>query len=175
MTEYKIIRSKRKSVSIEVNRQLEVIVRAPFFVSQGQIDKIVNSKRDWIDNAKKRVAIKTQNYTPPTKEQIEALRKSAEEYIPSRVEYFSDIMNLKPISVKITSAKTRFGSCSGKNRLCFSLYLMQKPLMAVDYVIVHELAHIKYKNHGKHFYLLIEKYMPDYKERNKLLKDSHHS
>lgn len=72
--------------------------------------------------------------------------------------------------IKITSAKTRYGSCSAKNSLCFSLYLMQKPLYAVDYVIVHELAHTVHHNHGKDFYKLIEKYMPDYKDRISVLK-----
>ena len=72
--------------------------------------------------------------------------------------------------IKITSAKTRYGSCSAKNSLCFSLYLMQKPLYAVDYVIVHELAHTVHHNHGKDFYKLIEKYMPDYKDRISFLK-----
>lgn len=79
-------------------------------------------------------------------------------------------MDLYPKSIKITSAKTRFGSCSGDNRLCFSYLLMLYPKEAVDYVIVHELAHIKEHNHSKRFYKLIEKYMPDYKEKIKLLK-----
>ncbi|MEG1614194.1 MAG: M48 family metallopeptidase, partial [Oscillospiraceae bacterium] len=76
-----------------------------------------------------------------------------------------------PTAVKITSAEKRFGSCSGKNSLCFSYRLMQYPQDAIDYVIVHELAHIKHKNHSKNFYELIEQYMPDYKERNAILKN----
>lgn len=79
-------------------------------------------------------------------------------------------MNLYPTALKITSAKTRFGSCSGKDSICFSYLLMRYPDEAIDYVVVHELAHIKHKNHSKAFYTLIEKYLPDYKEREKLLK-----
>ena len=79
-------------------------------------------------------------------------------------------MGLKPSSVKITSAEKRFGSCSSKNGLCFSWRLLAYPTAAVEYVVVHELAHIKHHNHSPAFYALIEKYMPDYKERQKLLK-----
>lgn len=87
-----------------------------------------------------------------------------------RVEYYSEKMGLYPASVKITSAATRFGSCSGKNSICFSYRLMLYPPEAVDYVVVHELAHIKEKNHSARFYALVERYMPDYREREKLLK-----
>ena len=80
-------------------------------------------------------------------------------------------MNVKPTGIKITSARKRFGSCSGKNSICFSLYLMTYPKEAVDYVVVHELAHIKYHNHSKEFYNFIERFMPDYKEREKFLKN----
>ena len=99
-----------------------------------------------------------------------ALKLKAKEIIPQKVEHFAKIMNLKPTSVKITSAQKRFGSCSGKNSLCFSYILMQYPEKAIDYVVVHELAHIVHKNHSKDFYKLIATYLPDYKERIKLLK-----
>ena len=72
--------------------------------------------------------------------------------------------------MKITSARKRFGSCSGKNSLCFSYWLMLYPQEAVDYVIVHELAHIVHKNHSAAFYRLIGQYLPDYRERIKMLK-----
>ena len=70
--------------------------------------------------------------------------------------------------VKINSAKKRYGSCSGTNNLNFSLYLMDKDERFVDYVVVHEIAHIKHHNHSKDFYKFVEKFMPDYKERMKL-------
>ena len=79
-------------------------------------------------------------------------------------------MGLNPTGIKITSAEKRFGSCNGKNSICYSWRLMQYPAEAIDYVVVHELAHIKHKNHGKEFYRLIENFLPDYKNREKLLK-----
>ena len=79
-------------------------------------------------------------------------------------------MGLKPKGVKITSAKKRFGSCSANDSICYSWRLMLYPKEAIDYVVVHELAHIVHKNHGQGFYSLIEKYLPDYKERENLLR-----
>ena len=165
---YEIIRSRRKSVSIEVKPSGEIIVRAPFWLSQKKIDEFVLSKTNWLEKAQKRV--EERKSFEPDIEECKRLKKLAQEYIPTRVCEFSKIMGLTPTGIKITSAKTRHGSCSGKNSLCFSYRLMRYPKAAVDYVIVHELAHIKHKNHQKEFYTLIEKYMPDYKEREKLLK-----
>ena len=79
-------------------------------------------------------------------------------------------MGVSPTGIKITTARKRYGSCSGKNSLCFSCFLMEYPEEAVDLVVVHELCHIREKNHGPRFYALLEHYLPDYKERKKLLK-----
>lgn len=170
MIDYRLVRSNRMSLAIEVTRELEVVVRAPFFVSQRQINAFLDSHQVWIEKAKGRVKERMENKVELSNGQIKELKNAAKEYIPKKVLEFSEIMDLKPSAVKITSARTRFGSCSSKNSLCFSYRLMLYPKEAVDYVIVHELAHIKHKNHGKRFYALIEKYLPDYRERNKLLK-----
>ncbi|MDA3910425.1 MAG: SprT family zinc-dependent metalloprotease [Bacteroidales bacterium] len=82
----------------------------------------------------------------------EMIRKEAKLYIPYRVEELAEKHNFSYGNVKITSAKTRWGSCSGKNNLNFSLHLMQLPDELIDYVILHELCHTIHKNHGKAFY-----------------------
>jgi predicted metal-dependent hydrolase len=105
-----------------------------------------------------------------SEQEIAVLRKKAKEILPGRVAYFSRLTGLTPTGMSITSAKTRFGSCSGKNRVSFSLYLMQYSAGAVDYVVLHELCHIRHKNHGKEFYALIARYMPDYQKYVKELR-----
>jgi predicted metal-dependent hydrolase len=80
------------------------------------------------------------------------IRKVAKRHIPNRVEELAKKHNFSYRNVKITSAKTRWGSCSGKNNLNFSLHLMQLPDELIDYVILHELCHTIHKNHGKEFY-----------------------
>lgn len=80
-------------------------------------------------------------------------------------------MGLYPMGVRITAARHRFGSCSADNRLCFSLLLMQYPPEAIDYVVVHELAHIRHKHHQAAFYNLVAIVLPDWKSCRKLLKE----
>ena len=79
-------------------------------------------------------------------------------------------MGLKHGRITITSAKTRFGSCSSKGNISYSYLLMTYPEAAREYVVVHELAHLVHMNHSAAFYSLVEQYMPDYKARRKLLK-----
>ena len=90
--------------------------------------------------------------------------------MPELTSRYAELMNVSYKSVKITSAQKRFGSCSGKNNICFSYILMQYPIEAVEYVVVHELAHTVHHNHSREFYSLIERYLPDYKQRERLLK-----
>lgn len=161
---YTLKRSKRKTLSLEVAQNLEIIVRAPMNCSKTRIDDFVTKHEKWIDKA-----LKTQSsreYSKPlTSQEIEDYKNMAKEIIPRRVEYYSKIMELFPTGVKITSAQKRLGSCSYKNSLCFSYKLMQYPQDVIDYVVVHELAHIEHKNHGKDFYNLISQYIPDYKDK----------
>ena len=78
-------------------------------------------------------------------------------------------MGVHPKGIKITSARKRFGSCGPNDTICFSWRLMTYPKEAVDYVIVHELSHLVERNHSSKFYDVVRKYMPDYKEREKLI------
>ena len=172
MHEYTLKRSLRKTVSLEVTKELIILVRAPIHMPVHEIDRFVKSHDAWIESCLKRQSERAENTFCPTDAEIAALKKSAREYFLAKTAYYSEIMCLKPSSVKITSAKKRFGSCSGVNGICFSWRLMLYPEAARDYVVVHELAHIVHKNHGKKFYELIASVMPDYKERKKLLKYS---
>ena len=92
------------------------------------------------------------------------------ELLPGRVAHYSRIMGLTPTGITVTGAEKRFGSCSGKNRLCFSWRVMLYPPEAIDYVVVHELAHIKHKNHGREFYALVASVLPDYRHRENILQ-----
>ena len=163
---YEIIRSNRTTLGLEVNTKSEVIVRAPKTTPVHVIADFVSQHEKWIGKAIE----KQQKRIPLAIEDCESLRKQAKTYLPGRVAFYSQIMGLSPTHITITGAKTRFGSCSPKNSISFSYYLMQYAPEAIDYVVVHELAHIRHHNHSKQFWTLVEKYMPDYKERKKLLK-----
>jgi predicted metal-dependent hydrolase len=170
MRDYELIRSKRRSLALQVTPDLRVVVRAPTRLSKREIERFVREHEAWIDEHIKKMRLQKQAHPEPTQEDIAALRALAQKVLPERVAHFSRVMALTPTNVRITAARTRFGSCSPKNALCFSLYLMRYPLEAIDYVVVHELAHIVYKNHGKDFYALIESILPDYLRRKALLR-----
>lgn len=166
--EYNLVRTKRKTVSIQVDSGCNITVRAPLRTSQKEIDRILSEKKAWLEKTIISQREKAKNRKEYSLEDIELLRKKAKEVLPRKVEKYAEIMQVQPMSVKINSAKKRYGSCSGTNSLNFSLYLMDKDERFIDYVVVHELAHIKHHNHSKDFYNFIEQFMPDYKERIKL-------
>lgn len=168
--DYELKYAKRKTVSLTITKECTVLVKAPLGTPKKITDDFVNSHIKWIEKHKEIMRERNSKYAEMSEDYKQQLKALAKEKIPGRVEYYADIMGLYPISVKITSAEKRFGSCSGKNSLCFSYRLMLYPPEAVDYVIVHELAHIKHKNHSKAFYKTIENYMPDYKSREEILK-----
>lgn len=155
-------------MALQVKRTGEVIVRAPKRLHKSEILAFVLKHEDWIQ---KQQALAAARPAEPDAERCAQLKARAAAVLPGKVDYFSRLTGLYPTSVKITGAKTRFGSCSGKNGICFSYLLMQYPEPAVDYVVLHEIAHIRHHNHGKAFYDLIARYMPDYKARAALLKE----
>ncbi len=165
---YTVTRSKRKTIAIRVDIDCNIMVKAPYSVSDERITEFVDSKKQWLEKTIIQQKEKKKNQPDFTDEQLTCMRRRAKQIIPPKVEYYSKIMGVTPTSVKINSAKTRYGSCSGKNSLNFSLYLMAKDERFIDYVVIHELAHIKHHNHSKEFYEFIEKFMPDYKIISKL-------
>ena len=168
--DYEIIRSRRRTVALEVTREGRVLVRAPQRMSREEIERFVASHAAWLEKAQARVAARQAAHPPLSEREIAALRQRAREVLPGKVAHYAAIMGVTPASVKITSARTRFGSCSGKNRLSFSLYLMVYPPDAIEYVVVHELAHIRHHDHSPAFYREVETYLPDWKRRRDLLR-----
>ena len=141
------------------------------------------SRKDWILENIKRVESKTleDGYFLYLGEQKSILefniknldtfyKKEIENYIPFLVEKYSNLMQLFPTKISYRKNKRTWGSCNYKNELNFNILLMKYPLYIMEYIVVHELAHIKYKNHSKEFYSLVKKYSPNYKEIEKNFK-----
>lgn len=170
--DYTVIRSSRRTLAIEVKKDLSIVVRAPLFVSDSEAEAFVEKYRDWIASAVEKQRAKAAHERVYTDDDIKRLRALAKKVLPEKTAYFAELMGVKPTAVHITSAKTRYGSCSGKNSISYSLFLMEKNERCIDYVVVHELAHTVFHNHKKEFYALVESILPDYKEREKELKNS---
>ena len=168
LPEFSLLRSKRKTLAIQVFPGQEIVVRAPLYLPLADIQTFVESKAAWIQKHWQ----SQPNPAPPTYNKAEEmeLRRQAQEILPGLVEHFSRLMGLQPRRLSITSARTRFGSCSSKGSLCFSWRLMAYPRAAIEYVVVHELAHLTHLNHSPAFYQLVSHHLPDYKARAQLLK-----
>ena len=117
-------------------------------------------------------------YMPPglTPEQIKAIciqtyRKLAKMHFTNRVSYYSAQMGVVPSAIKINSAKTRWGSCSARKSINFSWRLAMADDSVIDYVVVHELAHLVEMNHSLRFWAIVEGILPDYERRKASLGD----
>lgn len=208
--EYQLVRSKRKTIAICVNRDGSVTVRAPMRAAQSMIDRFVREKQEWITEkstqmaanaavrknfdviASSTLALLGQDYpvvqgesvtftgscfTIPN-EDFETLKPKlialykilAQQIIPERTAHFSKQTALSPNNVRIGSANTYWGCCSGKNNLNFSYKLIMAEPEVIDYVIVHELSHTVEHNHSARFWKLVQGILPDYKERRAKLR-----
>ncbi len=206
--EYTVVRSRRKSLAVCVNREGEVLVRAPLRVSNAEIARFVEQEAGWIaeksallrERAARRREFRIEiGSTAPflgreypvlagesaaftgsaflvrpdreVKPQLAALyRALALPYLRERTAFFAEKVGAAPTGVRITGAKARFGSCSGKNALCFAWRLMLADPELVDYVAVHELCHIRQHNHSPLFWAEVEAVLPDYRDRERRLK-----
>ena len=170
MYEYKLIRSKRKTISLQIDENCKLVVRAPYYVPKSEIDKMVSGHSEWIEKHMPAARKRMEQAGRITPELMKELTEKAKREIPPRVWHYASLMGVEPAGIRITGARKRFGSCSGRNSLCFSCLLMLYPQQAIDSVVVHELAHIRHHDHSKAFYDFILSVMPDYREREKILK-----
>ena len=174
---YEIIRSKRKSYGISVAPGGKVTVRMPLRGSERFAVSMVEEKRDWIvKNYLKMQALSpkpSQKEKTPYERRLEApYRQAAKEYIPKRVAYYAQLLDVTYATISIRDQKTRWGSCSSKGNLSFSWRLILAPPKVLDYVVVHELCHRKEMNHSPRFWALVESLVPDYKTHRKWLKEN---
>ena len=167
---YELIRAKRRSMSLKVDLDGTITVRAPYRTPVQTADWFVEGHRDWIEvrlRAGARIMAERPSYTD--RERAEG-RNQAAEVITARCRYYAPVMGVSYGTVTIREQKTRWGSCSTKGNLNFNWKLVLMPLEILDYVVVHELAHRIQMNHSAAFWAEVGKILPDYKERRQWLK-----
>lgn len=171
---YQVIRSKRKTISVEVTRDLDVIVRAPRWVSKRDIRSFVDEREGWIKKTKER--LKKENEKDAgnpvkrlTPEELQELTEQAARVIPERVAHYAGQIGVTYGRITIRHQRTRWGSCSAKGNLNFNCLLMLAPPEVLDAIVVHELCHRKEMNHSKRFYQEVYRVYPEYDKWNKWL------
>ena len=169
-----VTRSRRRTISIEVNEEGRLRVRAPYFTSNFEIARFVRKNRNWILKQmikSDRARAMKETIVPLTEQEIDDLATEALRIFPPRVEELARQMGVTYGRVTIRNQKTRWGSCSAKGNLNLNCLLMLVPEEIRDYVLVHELAHRKEMNHSPRFWAIVETMIPDYKMRRKWLRD----
>lgn len=167
-----VIRSKRKSLGLEVKPDLTVNVRIPNRTTDRELKQFIEKYRGWILD--KYLELKEAAEQKPTKAiplPTKAEQQAISAKIAERVFHYATIMELVCGKITIRNQKTRWGSCSSKGNLNFNYKLAYMPEEILDYVVVHELAHLRYMNHSGDFWNEVEKYIPDYRARKKWLRE----
>lgn len=168
-------RSKRKSATIKITADMQIVVFVPLYVSDNEIEKMVISKSKWIDEHMLKVQSTIDERSKLEKitfEQIKELADQAVEYIPKRVKYYAEKENFVYNKITIKNLVSRWGSCSTKGNLNFNCLLMLTPDYVIDYIVVHELCHLREMNHSEKFWAEVEKIMPDYQRAELWLKQN---
>ena len=172
--QYQIIRSARKTLSIQIKPE-GVIVRAPLRATDAQIERFVQEHSDWIEKHLKKMEVqqkKLADVEPLSMEEIRALADQALKVIPERVKYYAPKIGVTYGRITIRNQRSKWGSCSAKGNLNFNCLLMLTPPEVIDSVVVHELCHRKEMNHSDRFYAEVLRVFPDYWKWHRWLKEN---
>lgn len=175
--EVEIIRSKRRSMAIQIRTDGSVVVRVPMHASDRAIKRFVSAHARWIaDNRgqmfERRKKLADNPYDIPAWESLSAAdKKIAKQKIMEHVDYYARRMEIDYGSISMRNQKSRWGSCSSKGNLNFNYRLAYLPEELLDYVVVHELAHRRYMDHSAAFWEEVETYYPAYKKCRQMLND----
>lgn len=173
--DYTVIRSTRKTLALSLDREGRVVVRAPLLCPQSTIAKFVGDSARWIERQRQkaaRIEDAVREDGPITGEDIAALSKAMKKALPEKLERYSKLLGVTYSRVSVRCQKTKWGSCSFKGGLNFNCLLMLAPDEVFDYVVVHELSHLKHMDHSRAFWALVERADPDYREHRKWLKEN---
>ena len=170
-----VIRSRRKTLSMQVKGDGQVEIRAPLRTSDAEIRRFLETHRRWLEKHLQKAQALQQakaGVRKLTAAETAELKKKAKRILPERVAYWAPLIGVRPGRIAVRCQKTRWGSCSTKGNLNFNCLLMLAPEGVIDYIVVHELCHLKHMNHSKRFYAEIEKVLPDYRQHQQGLKDN---
>lgn len=171
---YRLIKSNRKNLGLEINEK-GLTIRAPKWATNKEINAFVVKNEKWIMKHLQKYDNKKKEYEGIDKlsnEEIKELAAKAMDYIPKRVEYYSKLIGVTYGRITIRNQKTRWGSCSSKGNLNFNCLLMLTPPEVIDSIVVHELCHRKEMNHSERFYAEVLRVYPEYHKWNKWLKEN---
>jgi predicted metal-dependent hydrolase len=170
------INKRAKRISVRVYPDERVVVTMPKKLPEAFVQGFVERKSEWI--------LQTQDWfkkhpqpvrTKHTKREIEQYKKEALQLVTERLLHFNQQYGFRYTKISIRNQKTRWGSCSRTGTLSFNYRIALLPSGLADYIIVHELCHLKEMNHSVKFWKLVSETTPDWKERRKALRKYQHT
>lgn len=174
MYDYTLVKSRRRTMSVEIKGDGQIIVRVPNRVSRAAAEKFLEEKSDWIEKHLSKIREKEESKeTLPkfTEKELYIIKKQAKREIPFLVEEYAAKIGVTYEHISIRAQKTLWGSCTAEGNLNFNCLLVLLPERVERYVVVHELCHRKEMNHSQKFWREVEKILPDYRELRKQLKN----
>ena len=172
--DYTIIRSRRKTMAIEIGRN-GMVVRAPMRAGDREIRAFVEKNRGWVEKHLEKAQAQRaaeENIVPLTAEEIRVLAQAAAKVIPERVRYYAPLVGVTFGRITIRNQRTKWGSCTARGNLNFNCLLMLAPAEVLDSIVVHELCHLKVMNHSPAFYAEVLRVFPEYRKWQKWLRDN---
>ncbi len=162
---YECIRKNIKNMYIYI-KEGKVTVKAPTRLNEKAIYEFVIKKSKWIYETiyKQKNEIKKEETLE--KNELDELKR----IVTISIEKYAYLLKVRPNQVRIKNIKYAWGSCSSKKNISINVKLAKKREKVIEYVVLHEMCHLKYMNHSKKFWNLVETYMPEYKEYKKMLK-----
>ena len=156
--QYKVVKSKRRKTSEIIVDEKGVEVRTPITKKDSQIKQLVDDKKRWI--FKKKL-----EFSDRTRKKIKKTKPRSTKYLENRTKKLASTIGVNPSKIVIKKLKGRWGSSTKKGVINLNIALTKAPTAVIDYIIIHELCHLKVREHSRRYWLLVHKFMPDYKER----------
>ena len=169
--EYELIRSRRRTLALQLKPDGTLQVRAPLHLPKRQIEAFLLEQRDWIERRQQRLAA-LPKADKLSEEELAELKKRARRVFLARTAYFAPVVGVSYSRISIRSQRTKWGSCSARGGLNFNCLLLLAPTEVLDYVVVHELCHRLEMNHSPRFWAEVERVLPDYAAARKWLRQN---
>ncbi len=167
-----VIRSDRKTVSLELKRDGAILVRAPRKLPDAKIREFLASREVWLRaHLAKQAEVDEEGSERLTQEEIDELFRDALDDLPARCRRYAPLVGVHYGHITIRNQRTRWGSCSSEGNLNFNCLLILAPPEARDYVVIHELCHRIEMNHSPRFWAEVARVCPDYKAQRKWFRE----
>ena len=175
MTEIEVIRSRRKSLSLEVKADGRVLLRAPLWAGQRQLKAFAEKNRDWIARKQEEARLRREETSaalPLTEEELKALQKRGRVLFAERAARYAPLVGVDFGRISVRKQHSKWGSCSSQGNLSFNCLLLLAPEEVLDYVVVHELCHRLEMNHSPRFWAHVRRVRPNCASSRRYLREN---